>query len=573
MTIHLRPYQATDTAKIYQAWADGYRNVLFRADTGYGKTAVLAKIVSDHQGASAIIAHRHELVSQISLMLAKYGVRHNIIASKATCRMIAELHVKKLGRCYYDPGARCAVASVQTIVKRKDLGVWASQVTLWICDEGHHLVLDNSWHTATEMFTHPQCKGLLPTATPKRADGKGLGRHADGVADIMIEGPPMRWLIDEGYLTDYKIAVVDSHVEQFLGKVGDSGDWSNATLGGITDKTPIVGDVAKSYRAEAHGFTGIVFSSDVVTAGKMLQAYRTAGYRAEMITGETDPNVRRNTIEALEFGRLDLIVVVDIVSEGFDLPAVRVGIMGRATASYIIYAQQWGRLLRPIYAPGYDLNTREGRLAAIAASNKPWALLIDHVSNFFRHNGPPDKVRYWTLDRTGPRSNGPSDAIPMRVCLNKGPPVCGKPYERIYSECPHCGHPAPVPADRSGPEMVDGVVSMLDPAILAKIRGDVEAVNMSIDDYRHKLAASGLPARFIMHNVKAHDAKQKAQAALREVMAWWGGQQRAAGFKDTEMQRRFFFLFGIDVYSAQGLGAAEAENLLTRIINDGSVNL
>ena len=52
---------------------------------------------------------------------------------------------------------------------------------------------------------------------------------------------------------------------------------------------------------------------------------------------------------------------------------------------------------------------------------------------------------------------------------------------------------------------------------------------------------------------------------LRSVMAMWGGVQTAAGYRDPEIQRLFFFRFGIDVLSAQALGTADARSLQDRI--------
>lgn len=581
MTILLRPYQFDLKQAVNAAWLAGFRNVLMRSDTGSGKTRVLASIIDDHPGASCVIAHRHEIVSQISLALAECGVRHNIIASRTTCDAIAALHVRVTGRNYYDPGARCAVASVATLARRKGLEAWAAQVTLWVVDEGHHLVEDNTWHRAISMFTNPNVRGLLPTATPKRADGKGLGRPplGDGVADYMVEGPAMRWLIDEGYLTDYRIICADSHIRELLDDAGASGDWSTAQLKAATEQSPIIGDVVKTYRAVNNGYyaergipasntrVGIVFASDVTTAGKMLLAYRADGLRAELVTGETDPGIRRHIFDSLERGTIDIVIAVDIVSEGTDIPALQLGIFGRATMSLAVYMQQIGRLLRPLMTPAYKAaQNREERLAAIVASPKPYAIVIDHVGNFL-HHGPPDRPRVWSLERTGRRSNGPTGAIPSRACLN---PRCGQPYLRTLTCCPYCGTDAPEPAGRSTPAMVEGDMVMLDPEVLAALRGEVDELAMSVDDYRAGLAATGLPQRFVWHNAKTFAEKHDMQEGLRAVMALWGGRHHAAGASDREMQRLFYFTFGVDVMTAQTLGPVEAEALLTRIyLDDG----
>jgi DNA repair protein RadD len=568
MTVILRPYQFELRSAVFNAWASGARNVVMVLSTGGGKTNLFANIVESHNGASCVIAHRHEIVSQISLALAKCGVRHNVIAAKSTRDTIVSLHLAATGRVYYDPLAPVAVASVDTLVRATGLEAWAAQVTLWVVDEGHHLVEDNKWHRAISLFTNPHVRGLLPTATPRRADGKGLGTPeigGDGVADAMVEGPPMRWLIDEGYLCDYRIICADSHIEELLGEVGKSGDWSTAQLKAADEQSPIVGNVVSTYRQWAPGQTGIVFASSVETAEKMLTAYRMAGVRAELVTGETDPTVRRHVFASLERGTVEVVLCVDIVSEGTDIPALQVGTFARATASLAVYMQQMGRLLRPLPTAAYlAARDRAERLAAIAASAKPMALVIDHVGNFMRH-GPPDRPRQWQLARHGRRSNGPSDAIPMRACLN---PVCCQPYERFRCECPYCGTLAPPPANRASPAEVEGDMVMLDLAVLAALRGEADKAVMSIDDYRGQLAAAGLPQRYILHNAKSFADKQDMQRALRGIMGQWGGYHHAAGRTDREIQRIFWQRFGIDVMTAQTLGPAEASELMTRVLDD-----
>lgn len=579
--IILRPYQAKDEAAIYAAWARGCQWVLHRADTGYGKTAVIASLVAKHLGASCVIAHRDTIVTQLSLMLARFGIRHNVIASAANCRQIADLHVKVTGRNWYDPNARVAVASVDTLVRRKDLAAWRAQVTLAIVDEGHHVVTGNKWHTAVESFTHPGLKGLLPTATPERADRKGLGREpiGDGIADEMILAPPMSWLMDQGYLTRYYPPILaDSHMAEALGKVGESGDWSTTSLRDAAQQSSIVGDVVTTYERVCAGFydkvpaglrTAVVFAPEVKTATDMLQAYRAKGIRAELLTGDTDAAIRRRVFQDFERRTVHVIVAVDIISEGTDMPAVEVILMARPTASLAVYMQQFGRGLRPMWGGAEpDMAETPGaqaeRLARIAGGQKPALIFIDHVGNFLRH-GPPDRPRDWTLVRRGGKSNGPSGAIPQRVCLNV---TCAHPYERILSECPYCGTEAPPPADRGSPAMVEGDMVMMDPVLLDALLGKVKEAGMTLDEYRAKLAATGLPQAYIYSNAKHHDARLKSAAALRELTAYWFAQQHAAGRAYRETQRLFWYKFGIDVLQAKLLNPTEAETLMTRIAED-----
>lgn len=579
MTVALRPYQLDLDGHVAAAWSQGHRCVVMVLPTGGGKTRILAAIVERHPGASCVIAHRSEIVAQLSCALAECGVRHNVIASKKDQRAIAELHVKKFGRNFFDPNAPCAVASVDTFIKRKELAKWAAQVSLVVVDEGHHVVLDNKWHKALELFNNPRI--LLPTATPKRADGKGLGSPdmgGHGVASIMVEGPTLAWLMDEGYLCRYHLVCADSHITELLGEVGQSGDWSTAQLKAASEQSPIVGNAAETYHQLNTGLikgaqaapmrTGILFASDVETAKKFLTEFRRRGYRVELVTGETDPDIRRRIFERLERREIELVIAVDIVSEGTDIPALELGIFCRATASLAVYMQQFGRVLRPLMTEQYKAaRTREERLAAIAASPKPIAYIIDHVGNFMRH-GPPQRPRPWSLVSTT-RGRGKSDAIAYRACLNV--PECGQPFERFRTECPYCGWEPPAPAGRSTPAMVEGDMTLLDPSVIAALCGEADAAVMTLDDYRAKLAATGLPQRFIWANAKTHHTKTEAQLALRDVMATWGGWRHAEGLTDREMQRLFYERFGVDVITCQTYGTDDAIKLMEKILFDGSV--
>lgn len=408
----------------------------------------------------------------------------------------------------------------------------------------HHLVLDNKWHRATSMFTHPACRGLMPTATPGRADGKGLGRHADGVADSMVQGPPMRWLIEQGYLTDYRIICPPSDM-QVLADPGASGDWSTQQLRQAAQKSHIVGDVVQHYLKWAPGKLGITFCTDVETAIETTAAFVEAGVRAETLTGKTLDHVRRDMLRRYRARELDQLVTVDIVSEGFDLPAIEVASLARPTQSLSLYMQQFGRALRPMEGKGR-------------------AIIIDHVSNTVRHGGPPDKPRVWTLDRRDRKAKAVSDAVPLRVCVE-----CFQPYERIHKLCPHCGH-YPEPQGRSSPQQVDGDLTELDAATLARMRGEVAAIDASAGVEQARLEARRVPPLGVMAGVKRHRARQEAQVALRESMAAWGGVQHAAGLSDSQMQRLFWHQYGMDTLSAQTLGAADAEALKIKI--DGAVN-
>lgn len=562
----LRAYQTQGKADIFAEWAKGHRNVLFKSPTGSGKTVLFADVVRTVDCAAAVIAHRKELVSQMSLALAREGVRHRVIGPDNLRRNCVALHMDRLGRSFYDPGARVGVCGVDTLVNKdaaKD--PWFTQVGLWVMDEAHHVLRENKWGRAVEMF--PNAQGLGVTATPARADGKGLGRDADGAMDVMVYGPEMRDLIDWGYLTPYKIFTPPSDVDYSQVTVTATGDYSPVKLrAAVHASDAIVGDVVQQYLKIARGKLGITFAVDVEAAQDLAQGYRAAGVPAEVITAETPDLLRSAILRRFERREVLQLVNVDLFGEGFDLPAIEVVSMVRKTESWPLFVQQFGRALRLMVAPElaarWEDFTPEQRRAHIAASGKPHALIIDHVGNVFRH-GVPDAPRFDTLDARERRSTGPSDAIPTRICPNNKVggvenQACGRTYERALKCCPYCGH-TPEPASRSAPEYVDGDLFELDPAVLAAMRGEVARIDGA------PRIPQGLSAPAAANVVKQHNERFRAQQELRTVLNLWGGWQQAQGHDLSYAWRLFFLTFGIDTLSAQALGRADAQALMQRV--------
>jgi superfamily II DNA or RNA helicase len=256
-----RGYQLTLENEIYAAWNAGARNVIAVLPTGGGKTFVFSRIAAATKAAVCAIAHRAELVTQMSLALGREGVYHRVIGPKELTKRCVQLHVSELQSSYVSRNAHVAVAGVDTLVRMDSSDPWFSQVQLWIQDEAHHVLADNKWGRACRMFPH--ARGLGVTATPVRADGKGLGRHADGLADALVLGPSMRDLIRQGYLTDYKVFAPPSDLDLTKVPVTASGDYSPERLRAVRHESKITGDVVKHYLRIAPGKLGVTFDVDV----------------------------------------------------------------------------------------------------------------------------------------------------------------------------------------------------------------------------------------------------------------------------------------------------------------------
>ena len=559
----LRPFQQGIKAAVFQHWNEGRRNVLVKSPTGSGKTVITADIVRDMNCAVASIAHRSELVTQKSVALAREGIPHRVIGPDSLRKDCVTLHMEEFGRSFYNPGARVGVCSVDTLVGRKN-DPWFHQVGLWDMDEAHHVLRSNKWGAACAMF--PNAYGLGVTATPARADGAGLGAHADGVFEGIVQGPELRELIDAGYLTDYRVFAPPSDVDYSEVTITASGDYSPAKLrAAVHASDKIVSDVVKHYLRIAPGKLGVTFAVDIESAKEICAAYRAAGVPAEIVSAKTPAMLRSQILRRFKARQVLQLVNVDLFGEGFDLPAIEVVSMVRKTESWPLFVQQFGRALRLMIPKElseiWGTFTDEERRAHIAASEKPVALIIDHVGNVIRH-GLPDAPRQDTLDRRERRSSGPSDAVPLRACANENADGMGAPcasiYPRFLKTCPYCGF-YPEPPERSAPEFVEGDLHELTPEALAALRGKVAQIDGAprIPQHLDAMAARGLMNR--------HHERQVAQHALREQIALWAGWQRHQGRDDSQSYRIFWHTFGIDVMSAQALGRPDAEALTLKI--------
>jgi len=540
--IQERPYQEQLINDIQSAWASGHRNVLAVLPTGGGKSVCVSKIaLNAHLSGmnQCIIAHRTELVSQMSCHVARRGIPHRIIGPKKVVKQVTNEHRREFGRSWITPDGNCAVGGVDTLLARSDsLKDWMRQIDQWTIDEGHHVLKHNKWGKVAEMFVN--ARGLGVTATPKRADGQGLGAHHDGVFDAMVLGPTMRWLIDNGYLTDYQIAVPESDFKIDDSAVTATGDYSRQKMKQASQRSHIVGDVVVEYLKRSKGKRAIVFATDVETSGDIARQFKEAGVEAESVSAKTPSDVRSEYIRRFRDGRITVLVNVDLFGEGFDVPAVETVIMARPTASLGVFLQQFGRVLRIL----------EG---------KKHGLVIDHVSNWKRH-GLPDKNHAWSLDRRekGRKKEKDPEDIPLTACRS-----CSRPYERFHQSCPYCGHvPVAAGVGRGDIEKIDGDLMLLDMETLAQMRAET---NLEAPDAmgRRVTAVAGDFAGLGAANRQIERIQQ--QQALASVIDQWAGIQRHMGRADSESHRRFYLTTGMTTLDALTMSRREMEKLTVKI--------
>lgn len=558
----LRDYQHDWNNDIKAAWGAGHRVTMATLGTGGGKTVCFCDLVRERRQPACLISHRSVLVSQAALTLNRESIPHGIIATRELVREIIALQMRVHGKSFYSHGSPIKVAGVGSLARRKR-DTWTDSVRLVVIDEGHHLLADGQWGDALELF--PNADVLAPTAHARRADGRGLGRGADGLADALVIGPHSRALIDRGFLSDYRIVAPPSDISYDEVSIGASGDYSPAKLSAVVHASKtIVGDIVRHYLKFAPGKLGLTFAVDIAAAHQLAAAYNSLGVPADIITGETSITDRARIMERFERRKLLQLVSVDVLGEGTDVPDVEVVSLGRRTASWQLFCQQVGRVLRVACAPkfgaAWDTFTDAERIAHVAASEKPFGLVLDHVGNVAWHyerHGLPCSEQTYTLERPdrGARARK-SDAIPLRTCLNE---ECFQPYPRVLLTCPYCATAAPPPAGRATPEQVEGDLVMLDPAAMAALWGEVRRVDGSCH------VPNGVSGPASVNIKRTHAARQSGQTSLRDALTLWGGWRAHVGIDTRQAQREFWHRFGIDVATAQTLGATEAADLEQRI--------
>ena len=547
MNVQLRNYQIKLIQDIYNSWSAGHRNVLAVSPTGSGKAFTLCTLARElaysHRMETTIKVHRKELVSQLCMSLAQLQIPHNIIAQKNSILEVIEQQRREHGQSYYNPNSPITVVSVDTLLSRKDKHkAWGDRQKVWILDEAAHQLKNNKWGKVTEIM--PNAIGVGFTATPQRLDKKGLGRHAFGLFDIMIIGPTVRYLIDKGFLSKYKVVVPPSQYREFLRDDGNTtSDYTHEAREYASIHSNVMGDVVENYLKFIPGKQAIVFA-DSIKAGELMEAaFNTAGVPAKLLTGDTPSKERLKGVNDYRAGLIKALINVDLFDEGFDVPGTDAVIMARPTKSLGKFLQMCGRALR-------------------VAKGKEHATIIDHVGNIKYHD-LPDKVRRWTLDNIVRKRE---NVNLIRICGNT---ACNAPFDRALFICPYCGHHDHKTTRSGGQrdpreelELVDGDLELLDPEVLRELERETDLEDPDALAERVTKAAgiiAGKSAR------KKQMERIEMQKTLAQTIAEWAGRQKHLGYADRSIKKKFYLEFQETITVALSLTRAEMEQMNTEI--------
>ena len=234
------------------------------------------------------------------------------------------------------------VCSIQSLRRRKDTNI-VPDLTIW--DEAHILAAKCN----RDVFNHyEKTLKILLTATPVRRDGQGL----DEFAQAMVQGPTMRELIDMGNLSDYKAYAPTQLSMQDVGIA--MGDFKKKESAELVDKPTITGSAINEFKKLCPQGRAIIFAITIEHSEHVAKQFNQAGIKAAHVDGNTDKKIRKQAIDDLRSGKLQVISNVGLFAEGLDIPALDALIMLRPTTSLGMYLQMVGRALRT--APGKEYN-------------------------------------------------------------------------------------------------------------------------------------------------------------------------------------------------------------------------
>lgn len=531
----LRDYQQDLADNVRDAYRQGFRFPLVVLSTGGGKTILFSYITasaSKREGRTMIVAHRRELIRQISMSLAKFGVVHRVIAPPQVIRKIQIAQWKQYGRAFVDATAPTIVGSVQTIVRRFD--TIHNPPTLIILDEGHHVVSDTMWGRIIDEYQN--ARGLIVTATPERLDGKGLGKTSGGYADTMIEGPDMGWLIENGYLSPYRCFTTRNPVD-LAGVRTVMGDYDKTELNQRVDKPSITGDAVEHYKKAAAGMLAAVYCVSVEHSQHVAAMFNAAGIPAAHFDADTKDDEREQIISAFADRKILVLCSVAILTEGFDLASIAQRdvtidcvIDLAPTQSVALYLQKVGRCLRP-------------------APNKT-AVILDHAGNVLKH-GLPDMERDWTLDGRKKRKRGKADDdgdVKVQTCGQ-----CFAIHEPAPA-CPVCGFVHPVQAREVKHE--DGQLVEITDAERDLIRREALRAQATAQTVDEMMQATGYSRARCEKILQAREEKQRAVEEIQEAM-----RQHQARTGLTPFQS-----FGVSLGAVRSMKPRELSALRARIV-------
>ena len=397
----LRPYQeiAVDDAATA---LDKHKNTIVVAPTGAGKTIMLSALVGKRFQVGnkvLVLQHRDELVRQNKTKFSR--VNPDITTS------IVDGNEK-------DWSGSTIFSMVQTLSRENNL-TNINHFDLVVVDESHHAVADTYMRIINKVKEANNSVEIVGfTATPNRGDKKGLKKVFTNCSH-QIE---ISTLIREGFLVPPKTFVIDVGVQKDLANVRKTvTDFDMSEVEKIMNKRAINEKIVAEWQDKAETRKTVVFCSTINHAQDVCDEFRRANIRAEIVTGDTPSEERKQILKDLEHGDVQVVVNVAVLTEGFDAPPISCIVLTRPCSYKSTMVQMIGRGLRTVSQEEYP-----GLI-------KKDCIVLDFGTSVLIHGSLDEGVN---LDGDAHLNAG---ATPLKIC-----PECQSEIPLSSRECPICGH-------------------------------------------------------------------------------------------------------------------------------------
>jgi superfamily II DNA or RNA helicase len=247
---------------------------------------------------------------------------------------------------------------------------WAQKVapdTLVILDEAHHLGEDLAWGTGFQQAFAAAPRRLLLSGTPFRSDATPIPgvrydaerlavpdvsyTYAEAVADGICR--PVSFVTFDGALS-WRSGddVIESSFETVLTTREASRRYRTAISTELPDGLPRILREAdaklRALRSVGHRDAGaLAVAADATHARRIAKLLGEATGRAPLVVLHTEAGAARK-LAAFRDSRDPWIVAVNMVSEGVDIPRLRVGVYATAAKTPLIFRQIVGRFVRTL---------------------------------------------------------------------------------------------------------------------------------------------------------------------------------------------------------------------------------
>ena len=383
---NLRVHQIEAKAKIFDAW-ETFDSVMLQMPTGTGKTYLFTSLINDILAAYKkarkeinilVVAHRNELLEQISATLSRFGIQHGFIQGSRE---------QALWR-------RVQVGSIMSLLTDKNYyNIQRQKFDFIIVDEAHHSLAK----TYVDLFNlFPNAKKLGVTATPWRFNHESFLK----LYQTIILSPQISWFINNRLLADFDYVSVkpNSEIQRLVNnsEIAPTGEFSNEDLDNTFNNQRIRSKLLESYQRFALGRKGIIYAINKKHAANIAELYCKHGIVAVAIDCDTPKDERESLIDRFKAGEIKVLVNVEIFTEGFDCPDVNFIQLARPTRSLALFLQQVGRGLR-------------------IADGKGKTIILDNVG-LYNYFGLPDADRKWKHHFIG---RDDVESVPFKESLTK----------------------------------------------------------------------------------------------------------------------------------------------------------